>query len=175
MPLVVRPIEHVDVAQCIALRAASVGSLVIGRPPPYPGYVQAAEASVRNDLDNRPFVHHLKVVDPENERGVMAYGKWEVYPDGRPDLEKLRQPMDQADKEVDQYGLLREAAHEYFCTRNGEKGKRPHFRKLAHTILSLFADPKMLTVHSPCTSGHSQAAQAARCGEPHREVGYRDV
>ncbi|KAH8903016.1 hypothetical protein BR93DRAFT_940938 [Coniochaeta sp. PMI_546] len=126
MPLVVRPVEHADVAQCVALRVASLGSLVIGRPPPYPGYVQESEASVRNDLDNRPFVHHLKVVDPENETEVMAYGKWEVYPDGRPDLEKLRKPMDQADKEVDHYGLLREAAHDYFCTRNGEMGKRPH-------------------------------------------------
>ena len=130
MPLVVRPVGHADVPQCIALRIASLGSLVIGRPPPYPGYVQEAEASVRNDLDNRPFAHHLKVVDPENEEEVIAYGKWEIYPDGRPDLEKLRQPMDQADKEVDQYGLLREAAHDYFCTRNGEMGKRPHIRKL---------------------------------------------
>lgn len=129
MPLVVRPVEHADVAQCVALRIASLGSLVIGRPPPYPGYVQESEASVRNDLDNRPFVHHLKVVDPENEGEVMAYGKWEVYPDGRPDLEKLRAPMDPADKEVDQYGLLREAAHDYFCSRNGEMGKHPHIRE----------------------------------------------
>jgi hypothetical protein len=172
MPLAVRPIEQADVAQCIALRVASLGSLVIGRPPPYPGYVQEAEASVRNDLDNRPFVHHLKVVDPENEGEVMAYGKWEVYPHGRSDLEKLSQPMDQADKEVDQYGLLREAAHEYFCTRNGEKGKHPHLRKLAHTLLSHFTDSEMLTIHSPCTSGHSQAAQETGRGKPHREMGH---
>jgi hypothetical protein len=129
MPLVVRPVEHADVAQCIALRVASLGSLVIGRPPPYPGYIEESEASVRNDLNNRPFVHHLKVVNPENESQVMAYGKWEVYPDGRPDLGKLHQPMDQAGKEVDQYGLLREAAHDYFCTRNGEMGKQPHIRE----------------------------------------------
>ena len=129
MALIVKPVEHADVHQCIALRIASLGSLVIGRPPPYPGYAQEAEASVINDLDSRPFVHHLKVVNPENEGEVMAYGKWEIYPNGRPDLEKLRLPMDPANKEVDEYGLLREAAHEYFCTRNGEMGKRPHLCK----------------------------------------------
>jgi len=87
---------------------------------------------VRNDLDNRSFVHHLKVVDPDNEGEVFAYGKWEVYPDGRPDLDKLRKlrkPTDPADKEVDQYGHLREVTREYFCSRNGgEMGKRPHLR-----------------------------------------------
>lgn len=128
-PLVVRPVEHADVAQCVALRVASLGSLVIGQPPPYPGYVQDQEASVHNDLDNSPHVRHLKVVDPENEGEVMAYAKWEVYTHGRPDLKKLRQPMKQSDKEVDQFGLLREVAHEYFSRRNGEMGKHPHLRK----------------------------------------------
>jgi hypothetical protein len=118
------------VAQCIEIRVASLGSLVIGRPPPYPGYVQEAEASVHRDLDkNSPHVRHLKVVDAENEAEVIAYGKWEVYPRGRPDLDKLGQPMDDADKQVDRYGMLREAAHEYFCSRNGEMGKHPHLRK----------------------------------------------
>ncbi|KAB5566775.1 hypothetical protein GE09DRAFT_746265 [Coniochaeta sp. 2T2.1] len=126
MPLVVRPVERSDVTQCIALRVASLGSLVIGRPPPYPGYVQEAEAAVHNDIDSRPFVHHLKVVDPEKEHEVIAYGKWEVYPGGRPDLDQLHKPMDLASREVDQYGSLREAAHNYFCAHNGEMGKRPH-------------------------------------------------
>ena len=131
MPLAVQLVEHADVNQCIALRVASLGSLVIGQPPPYPGYVGESEATVHNDLDNNPHVHHLKVVDPEDGTIVMAYGKWEVYPNGRPDLEKLRKPMEQADKEVDQFGDLREAAHEYFCRRNGEMGKRPHLRESA--------------------------------------------
>ncbi|EMD63270.1 hypothetical protein COCSADRAFT_161784 [Bipolaris sorokiniana ND90Pr] len=34
--------------------------------------------------------------------------------------------MDEASKQVDQYGRLREAAHQYFCSRNGELGKHPH-------------------------------------------------
>lgn len=130
MPLVVRPALHEDVAQCVALRIASLGSLVIGKPPPYPGYAQEAEASIRNDLDNKPFVHHLKVVDPETEDDIIAYGKWEVYSDGRPDLNKLSQPMEEADKQVDDYSLLREAVHAYFCSCNGEMGKKPHMRKL---------------------------------------------
>ena len=125
-----RPVEHADVAQCVALRVASLGSLVIGQPPPYPGYIQDQETTVHRDLDNSPHVHHLKVVDPDNEGEIMAYAKWEVYADGRPDLEKLRKPIEQRDKEVDQFGRLREVAHEYFSRRNGEMGKHPHLRKL---------------------------------------------
>lgn len=130
MTLVVRPVEHADVAQCIALRVANLGSLVIGRPPPYPGYVEDAEATVHDDLNGSTRVHHLKVIDSEDEGTVIAYAKWEIYPHGRHDLDKLRKPMDPADKEVDEYGLLREAAHNYFCSRNGEMGKHPHIRKL---------------------------------------------
>lgn len=125
-----RPVKHADVAKCVALRIASLGSLVIGRPPCYPGYAQDQEASVHSDLESSPYVHHLKVVDPEDEGEIMAYAKWEVYIHGRPNLEKLHQPMEQSDKEVDQFGTLREAAHEYFSRRNGEMGKHPHLRKL---------------------------------------------
>lgn len=132
--LVVLPIEHTDVTRCIAIRVESLGNLVIGRPPPYPGYMHEAEAAVHKDLDNAPHVHHLKVVDPDKTDEIMAYGKWEVYPNGRPDLEKLRQPMDPHDKEVDRFGRLREAAHQYFCSRNGETGKRPHIRKSSSTV-----------------------------------------
>lgn len=136
MPLSVQPVQHADVAQCIALRVANLGSLVVGRPPPYPGYVQESEASVHSDLDNSPHTRHLKVVSPDDEEEIMAYGKWEIYPHGRPDLEKLRQPMKPDDKQVDRFGLLREAAHEYFSTRNGEMGKHPHLRKLMTALLA---------------------------------------
>jgi len=131
MPLVVRSVEHADVANCISLRIASLGSLVIGRPPPYPGYAEEAEASVHNDLDKNPHVHHLKVVDPDNETDIMAYAKWEVYKHGRPDLEQLREAMKMPIEEVDQYSQLRIAAREYFCRRNGDMGKHPHIRKSA--------------------------------------------
>lgn len=132
MTLEVRPVEHADVAQCVGIRVASLGSLVIGRPHPYPGYVQEQEASLHNDLDDyddNSHVRHLKVVDTENEREGMAYAKWEIYEKGRLDLDKLRQPIKQSDLEVDQFGRLREAAHEYFCRRNGEMGKHPHLRE----------------------------------------------
>ncbi|KAK3896779.1 acyl-CoA N-acyltransferase [Staphylotrichum tortipilum] len=127
--LAVKPVEHADVSQCIAMRIAALGSLVIGRPPPYPGYVDEAEAAVHANLDDPDtFVRHLKVVDPADESEVMAYAKWELYLTGRSkeSLENLKKPMSEEDKTVDQYGALREAAHEYFCTRNGEMGKRPH-------------------------------------------------
>lgn len=92
---------YADVHQCVSLRVASLGSLVIGCPPPYPGYIEESEASVHNDLENKPHVRHLKVVEPEDEGNIMAYAKWEIYKNGRPDLEQLRQPMKQSGKEVD--------------------------------------------------------------------------
>jgi hypothetical protein len=136
MPLVVRPADHADVAQCVSIRVASLGSLVIGHPPPYPGYVEKQEASFHNDLDNSPHVHHLKVVDTENEEEVVAYAKLEVYKHGRPDLEKLRESIKKSDKEVDQFGLLREAAHDYFSRRNSDMGKHPHIRESIMFLLS---------------------------------------
>ncbi|KAH3908931.1 hypothetical protein HBI56_124270 [Parastagonospora nodorum] len=122
--LLVQPVLHEDALKCAQLRTASLGSLVIGRPPPYPGYLEDQVETIQNDLVKKPHVHHLKVVDADE---IIAYAKWEIYPNGRPDLGKLKQPMDEESKTVDQYGRLREAAHEYFCRRNGgPMGSRPH-------------------------------------------------
>lgn len=115
--------------QCVKIRIDSLGSLVIGRLPPYPGFAEDQEAAVHKDIDRRPHVHHLKVVDTEDEHEIIAYAKWEEYEKGRPDLEELSQPMKQSTKAVDKFGRLREAAHEYFCARNREKGKHPHLRE----------------------------------------------
>lgn len=148
MPLVVRPVEHADVAQCISLRVSSLGSLVIGRPPPYPGYVEEQEAIMHKDLDSPSHAHHLKVLDTENDKEVVAYAKWEVYEHGRPDLDKLRTSMKESDKDVDQFGLLREAAHDYFCSRNGKMGQHPHLRefpRFSRVNMKAFIIKSMLT------------------------------
>jgi hypothetical protein len=95
---------------------------------------------VRTNLDDPDsFVRHLKVVNLANEGEIMAYAKWELYPDGRSEenLEKLKEPVSNEDRKVDQYGALREAAHDYFCSRNGEMGRRPHLRTIAVTRPSL--------------------------------------
>ncbi|EXJ53646.1 uncharacterized protein A1O5_13097 [Cladophialophora psammophila CBS 110553] len=127
MMLAVLPVKHEDATQCVALRLASLGSLVIGRLPAYPGYIQDQEASLHKDLDSSLHVHHLKVVDAQSQGGeIVAYAKWEVYADGRPDLAQLRQPMKQSEMEVDRFGRLRRAAYWYFSRCNGETGKRPH-------------------------------------------------
>lgn len=126
--------EHADVPQCVRIRIDSLGSLVIGRPPPYLGFSEDQEATIHRDINASPHIHHLKVVDPEDEHEVMAYAKWEVYEKGRPDLEELSQPMEESAKAVDHFESLREAAHDYFCTRNGEKGKYPHLRKSTYTL-----------------------------------------
>jgi hypothetical protein len=132
--LLVRPVQNADVASCAALRTETLGSLVIGRPPPFPGYQEDQMSSIRNDLANKPHVHHLKVVDTEANDEIIAYAKWEIYEHSRPDLEALKQPMDEASKHVDQYGRLREAAHEYFCSRNGKMGKNPHIREFGQDL-----------------------------------------
>lgn len=124
----VQSLERSDASKCAAIRIASLGSLVIGRPPPYPWYLELQIASIQNDLDWKPSVHHLKVVDGDG-RDIVADAKWGMYPSGRSDLDQLSQPLDEESKTVDQYGALREAVHEYFCTRNdGEMGSRPHLR-----------------------------------------------
>ncbi|KAF1960845.1 hypothetical protein CC80DRAFT_513585 [Byssothecium circinans] len=92
--LAIRPVEHSDVSACLA-RVASLGSLVIGRPRPYEGYIDEAKAA-------------------------------ETYMSNRPDMDKLKLRLDEASKRVGGFGRLREAAHRYFCSRNGEMGKRPH-------------------------------------------------
>lgn len=76
-------------------------------------------------------MHHLKVIDKEADGEIIAYAKWEIYEYGRPDLEALKQPIDEALKQVGQYGRLREAAHQYFGSRDGELGKHPHIRELS--------------------------------------------
>lgn len=136
--LVVRPVEHADVTQCVKIRIDCLGSLVVGRLPPYPGFAEDQEATIHKDIDGRLHVHHLKVVDTNDEHEIIAYAKWEVYENGRPELEELSQPMKESAKIVDQFVRLREAAHEYFCTRNGEKGKHPHLRE------SLLSDTRPL-------------------------------
>ena len=139
MPLVVRRVEHADVVQCVRIRVASLGSLVIGRPPPYPGYVEEQETLLHRNLDSKSYVYHLKVVDTEDEEDVVAYTKWEVYRYGLPTLEKLRETFDKSDGEVDQFGALRLAAHDYFCRRLENMGKHPHLCEsfTCHVILGM--------------------------------------
>lgn len=131
--LFIRPVEHADVTQCVKIRIDSLGSLVIGRPPPYPGFADDQEATIHKEIDDSPHVHHLKVIHPEGERKIIAYAKWEAYKNWRLDLEELSQTFKDSAKTVDRFGRLREAAHEYFCTRNGEKGRHPHLRKSMST------------------------------------------
>lgn len=151
MPLVVRKVEHSDVIQCIGIRTTTLGSLVIGRPPPYPGYFEKQEASLHKDIDHSPHVHHLKVVDTENEAEVLAYAKWEMYEHGRPDLKKLREPMKKEDMDVDDFGLLRKAAHEYFCRRNREAGKKGHLRKSLDSTVQLLGSESTPKLTYVCT------------------------
>lgn len=120
--------------QCVKIRTDCLGSLVVGQLPPYPGFAEDQEATVHKDIDDRLHVHHLKVIDTKDEHEIIAYAKWDVYESGRQDLEELSQPMKESAKIVDQFDRLREAAHEYFCTRNREKGKHPHLRE---SLLSL--------------------------------------
>ena len=126
MPLIVEPIRQEDIPQCVEIRTSSLGLLVIGRPPPYPSFKTEQISSIENNLLNSKHVHFMKVVDTEQENEILAFAKYEVYEHGRPDLERLAQPASRSDFEIDEFGALREAAHDYFCKRNGEMGKHPH-------------------------------------------------
>jgi len=37
---------------------------------------------IHDHLNSKPHVHHLKVIDPAQPEEVVAYAKWEVYPQG---------------------------------------------------------------------------------------------
>lgn len=122
--LLVTPVIHEEAPKCTQLRTATLGSLVIGRPPPYPGFLEDQVATIQDDLKNKRHVHHLKVTEADD---IIAYAKREIYPTGRPDLGRLKKPIDEESKSVDQYGRLREVAHEYFCRLNGGPiGASPH-------------------------------------------------
>lgn len=123
MPLVIRDVEHADITECIGLRVAALGSLVIGRLPPYLGYVDEAEARVRRELDGSPHVHHLKVVDTEKGEEIVAYGKWEVYERGR------GEDVGSASVgggEGEGFRELRRLVRGWFHKRKKEMGKKPH-------------------------------------------------
>lgn len=126
----VNPVEHADVSRRISFRIASLGSLVIGHPPPHPGYAEEAEATVHSGLDHKDYLHYLNVIDLENDGEIIVYAKWEMYLHGQLDLEKLRKLMNQSDREVDGLSVLREAANAYFCSRNMVMGQHPHARRL---------------------------------------------
>jgi hypothetical protein len=129
MTLTILPVTLTDVAKCVSIRIASLGSLAIGRLPSYPGYIEARESSLRHDIHYNNHVHPLKVVDEEADE-IIAYAKYEIYPEGRPDLEELRKPTEKAKRDMDKYGALREIAHRYFCDRDGgEIGQGPHIRE----------------------------------------------
>ena len=151
--LQVRPVQYADVASCAALRTATLGSLVIGHLPPFPGYQEDQMTSIESDLANKPHVHHLKVVDTDGNDNIIAYAKWQIYKHRRPDLEALEQPIGEASKCVDRYGRLREAAHEYFCSRNGQMRKHPHVREFGQgqIVLALrMLIPWSRSLGSPC-------------------------
>jgi hypothetical protein len=125
-------VEYDDVETCVRIRIDSLGSLVVGHLPAYESYEQDSIVRTRREIKNPKdysHIHHMKVYDAENPGEIMAYAKWEVYENGRPDLEKLRDLEEIPLKPDDQYLNLRQDAHKDFCAKNAEIGKEPHIRK----------------------------------------------
>jgi hypothetical protein len=59
---------------CTLIRTTTLGSLAIGRPLPYPGFLETQVSSIHHDLLHKPHVHHLNIVDSESEE-IVGYAK----------------------------------------------------------------------------------------------------
>lgn len=73
--LSVRPVQYAGVASCAALHTETLGLLVISRPPSFPGYQEDQISFIRNDLANKSYMHHLKVINKEADDEIIAYAK----------------------------------------------------------------------------------------------------
>ena len=130
--LELEPLEYDDVETCVRIRIEGLGSLVVGHLPVYEGYEQDSINRKREEIahpEKHPHVHHMKVVDMENPNQIIAYAKWEVYKNGRPDLEDLQKAERVPENPNDEYLKLRQEAYKYFCLKNAEIGKEAHIRK----------------------------------------------
>jgi hypothetical protein len=137
MTLEVHPIESTDAGACVDIRIERLGSLVIGRPIPDPksGYRDGRIASIERDLNDRPHVHNLKIIDTEMKNRIIAYARWEIHEFGRPSSNVSATPKDNAAKGIDEVQELLELRHDmnvYFRARDKEIGNKPHIRKLTH-------------------------------------------
>lgn len=59
---VARTIQHAEASQCIKVRVNTLGSVVTGRAPPYPGVVEEEDSELHEDLSRKLWVHHLEIV-----------------------------------------------------------------------------------------------------------------
>lgn len=141
MPLTLHPVQPADIPTCITIRIQALGSLVIGHLPPYKGYRQEQESSIQADLDHRPNVHHLKVVDTDNGEEIVAYAKWEVHEvvEQEQEQEKVGEKANlemgvSQEVEVDMYWKLRTAVGAYFRARERALENVPHIRTLPYLL-----------------------------------------
>ena len=140
MELTAQPVEHEDVARCIDIRIECLGSLVVGKLPPFLGYREQQEASIHNDIDHNPHVQNWKVLDVKSGE-IIAYAKWVMHEPGRPDTKKAQKPKGTVLKKEDEHWRLRQAAYDYFQSRYRQLADVPHIRKSGFWIASATSQP----------------------------------
>ncbi|KAF2831140.1 acyl-CoA N-acyltransferase [Ophiobolus disseminans] len=132
--LLVRPVEHSDVARCIDIRIECLGSLVIGKLPLFRGYREEQKASLHHDIDHKPHVHNWLVVDVKSGE-IVAYANWVMYQGGRSNVKEAGKPAIKTLKIVDEHWRLRQAAHDYFQILSKLATTANHRRRGAASLL----------------------------------------
>jgi hypothetical protein len=113
MTILVLPVEHADVRSCIKVHVAGMGSSAVGNLKTYYGYEEEQKARTHSDINRRPDVHHLKLVDTEEGNEIIAYAKWEVYEHGRPSPADVPIPSHKVVDKHDEHWRLRQDVQEY--------------------------------------------------------------
>lgn len=136
MPLEIRPLQKADVPTFVSVSTAALGYSGIGRllhdDPPHPASVERRISNLRESL-SKPHVHHLKVVDTENNDEIIACATWEIFENGRSDeeLKELEQPYEPIEEERERFGAIqRDFFGGYLRRVRRELGKTPHYCEL---------------------------------------------
>ncbi|KKY13158.1 hypothetical protein UCDDS831_g09278 [Diplodia seriata] len=132
MPLEIRRLEDADVPHFVTITTAALGTSGFGRAmhddPPHPAYVERRKEKVRKSL-GKPNLHHLKVVDTDNNDEIIACAVWEFFPNGRSDedLRELEQPFQPVVEEGERFCRFQQHFFSYLGRVRLQMGKAPHY------------------------------------------------
>ncbi|OJD29014.1 gnat family acetyltransferase [Diplodia corticola] len=132
MPLEIRRVEEADIPRFVtvtnaALDASGIGCAMHGDTP-HPAYLAHRQEKLLKSL-SKPNIHHLKVVDTDNNDELIAGAVWAVFDHGRSDdeIRELEQPFEPIEEERERFGRIQTAFFSYLNRVRLQMGKTPHY------------------------------------------------